>query len=72
VRKLLPTLGTGSPALVEVVPFGWKSQFAFLESSGAQTLLRRDPIPLWGDPEMLAAMPFPTMFGVGREHVHLT
>jgi ribose 5-phosphate isomerase A len=32
--KLSPILGTNSPIPVEVIPFGWRSQWAFLESIG--------------------------------------
>ncbi|MDP2982094.1 MAG: ribose-5-phosphate isomerase RpiA [Candidatus Latescibacter sp.] len=32
--KLSPVLGTNSPIPVEVVPYGWRSQAAFLESIG--------------------------------------
>ena len=40
--KLSPALGTRWSVPVEVVPFGWRSQAAYLESLGAQPLLRRN------------------------------
>jgi ribose 5-phosphate isomerase A len=40
--KLSEVLGTRWPVPVEVLPFGWGSQAAFLESLGAQTRLRRN------------------------------
>ena len=40
--KLSPALGTRWPVPVEVAPFGWRSQVAYLESLGAQPVLRRD------------------------------
>jgi ribose 5-phosphate isomerase A len=40
--KLSPALGTHRPVPVEVVPFGWRSQVAYLESLGAQVILRRN------------------------------
>jgi len=39
--KLSPALGTRWPVPVEVVPFGWRSQAAYLESLGAEVTLRR-------------------------------
>jgi len=39
--KLSPRLGTRWPLPVEVVPFGWPGQAAFLESLGARVELRR-------------------------------
>ncbi|HEM61302.1 MAG TPA: ribose-5-phosphate isomerase RpiA [Chloroflexi bacterium] len=41
--KLSPQLGTRSPVPVEVVPFGWRSHRDFLESLGAEVLLRTAP-----------------------------
>jgi ribose 5-phosphate isomerase A len=38
--KLSPVLGTRWPVPVEVVPFGWKTQVAYLESLGAEAVLR--------------------------------
>jgi len=38
--KLSPALGARGPVPVEVVPFGWRSQSAYLESLGAQPVLR--------------------------------
>ncbi len=38
--KLSPVLGTYWGVPVEVTPFGWRSQFLFLEGLGAQPLLR--------------------------------
>jgi ribose 5-phosphate isomerase A len=38
--KLSPALGTHWPVPVEVVPFGWRTQAAYLESLGARTVLR--------------------------------
>jgi ribose 5-phosphate isomerase A len=40
--KLLPALGTHWPVPVEVAPFGWRSQAAYLESLGAQPVLRQN------------------------------
>jgi len=40
--KLSPALGTRWPVPVEVVPFGWRVQVAYLESLGAEVVLRRD------------------------------
>jgi ribose 5-phosphate isomerase A len=40
--KLSPALGTRWPVPVEVTPFGWRSQAAYLESLGARPVLRRD------------------------------
>ena len=49
--KLSPVLGTLRPVPVEVVPFGWRSQAAYLESLGARAILRRnsDGTPLKTD-----------------------
>jgi ribose 5-phosphate isomerase A len=41
--KLSPGLGTHWAVPVEVIPFGWRTQFAYLESLGAQPKLRSDP-----------------------------
>jgi ribose 5-phosphate isomerase A len=38
--KLSPALGTHWPVPVEVVPFGWRTQAAYLESLGGQPTLR--------------------------------
>ncbi len=38
--KLSPALGTHWPVPVEVIPFGWRSQAAYLESLGAKPILR--------------------------------
>ena len=38
--KLSPALGARWPVPVEVVPFGWRLQSAYLESLGAQPVLR--------------------------------
>jgi ribose 5-phosphate isomerase A len=40
--KLSPALGTRWPVPVEVVPFGWCTQVAYLGSLGAQATLRQD------------------------------
>jgi ribose 5-phosphate isomerase A len=40
--KLSPALGTHWPVPVEVVPFGWLAQAAYLESLGARPVLRQD------------------------------
>lgn len=40
--KLSPTLGVKWPVPVEVTPFGWRSQEAYLASLGAEVTLRRD------------------------------
>jgi len=49
--KLSPLLGTAWPVPVEVVHFGWRSQAAYLESLGAEPILRllRDGSPLLTD-----------------------
>jgi ribose 5-phosphate isomerase A len=39
--KLSPALGTHRPVPVEVIPFGWRSQAAYLESLGARVTLRQ-------------------------------
>ncbi len=39
--KLSPALGTNWPVPVEVAPFGWRSQVAYLESLGARVNVRR-------------------------------
>jgi ribose 5-phosphate isomerase A len=40
--KLSPALGTRRPVPVEVIPFGWGSQIAYLESLGARPTMRRN------------------------------
>jgi len=40
--KLSPTLGTQWAVPVEVAPFGWRSQAAYLESLGAELTPRRE------------------------------
>jgi ribose 5-phosphate isomerase A len=40
--KPSPRLGTLRPLLIEVVPFGWRSQRRFLESLGARVTRRED------------------------------
>jgi ribose 5-phosphate isomerase A len=40
--KLSPALGTHWPVPVEVVPFGWHSQAAYLKSLGGHPVLRRN------------------------------
>lgn len=40
--KLSPALGTHWPVPVEVVPFGWRAQAAYLESLGARPVLRQN------------------------------
>jgi ribose 5-phosphate isomerase A len=40
--KLSPALGTNWPVPVEVVPFGWRSHMAYLESLGARVSLRQN------------------------------
>jgi ribose 5-phosphate isomerase A len=39
--KLSPAVGTRWAVPVEVIPFGWRTQVAYLESLGAQVRLRR-------------------------------
>jgi ribose 5-phosphate isomerase A len=39
--KLSPSLGTLWPVPVEVIPFGWQSQAQFIESLGADVVLRQ-------------------------------
>jgi ribose 5-phosphate isomerase A len=39
--KLSPKLGTKAAVPVEVLPFGWRTQLAFLEGLGARVSLRR-------------------------------
>ena len=41
--KLSPMLGTHWAVPVEVIPFGWRTQYAYLESLGAQPKLRPGP-----------------------------
>jgi ribose 5-phosphate isomerase A len=41
--KLVNRLGTKAPLPVEVVPFGWKTHLAFVESLGGQPTLRTEP-----------------------------
>jgi ribose 5-phosphate isomerase A len=41
LTKLSPVLGTRWAVPVEVIPFGWQSQAAYLESLGASVALRR-------------------------------
>lgn len=41
--KLSPMLGTHWAVPVEVIPFGWRTQFTYLESLGAQPALRLCP-----------------------------
>jgi ribose 5-phosphate isomerase A len=40
--KLSPALGTRWPVPVEVVPFSWRAQAAYLKSLGARPVLRRN------------------------------
>lgn len=40
--KLVPRLGTKAPLPVEVIPFGWKSHLAFIESLGGVPALRTE------------------------------
>jgi ribose 5-phosphate isomerase A len=40
--KLSSALGTKWPVPVEVIPFGWRSQMAYLEALGAHPVLRRN------------------------------
>ena len=47
--KLSPVLGTQWAVPVEVVPFGWRTQAAYLESLGAQVHLRPGDTPGHGD-----------------------
>jgi ribose 5-phosphate isomerase A len=41
--KMVPALGTKSPVPVEVVQFGWAVHGAFMESCGADPVLRVGP-----------------------------
>ena len=41
--KLVSCLGTKAPLPVEVVPFGWKTHLAFIESLGGKPTLRTEP-----------------------------
>ena len=41
--KLVSRLGTKAPLPVEVVPFGWKTHLAFVESLGGKPTLRTEP-----------------------------
>ncbi len=41
--KLSPQLGTHWPVPVEVLPYGWQSQARYLESLGAEPVVRRLP-----------------------------
>ena len=49
--KLSPALGTIWPVPIEVVPFGWQGQAQYLESLGAEVVLRQasDGIPFRTD-----------------------
>jgi ribose 5-phosphate isomerase A len=53
--KLSPALGTHWPVPVEVTPFGWRAQIAFLESLNARVVLRTGPdgIPFQTDQDNL-------------------
>jgi len=53
--KLSPALGTHWPVPVEVTPFGWRAQVAFLESLNARVVLRtqEDGIPFQTDQDNL-------------------
>jgi len=46
--KLSPALGTHWAVPVEVIPFGWRTQAAYLESLGAQVRLRPGDAPTYG------------------------
>ncbi len=39
--KLSPALGTHHPVPVEVLPFGWRAQVGYLETLGAQVVVRK-------------------------------
>lgn len=41
--KLVDRLGTKAPLPVEVIPFGWRTHVAFVESLGGKPDLRRNP-----------------------------
>jgi len=41
--KLVSRLGIKAPLPVEVVPFGWKTHLAFIESQGGAPVLRTEP-----------------------------
>ena len=41
--KLVGRLGIKAPLPVEVVPFGWKTHLAFVESMGGEPVLRSEP-----------------------------
>jgi ribose 5-phosphate isomerase A len=41
--KLSPALGTQWAVPVEVIPFGWRTQYAYLQRLGARPILRSDP-----------------------------
>jgi len=41
--KLVSRLGTKAPLPVEVVPFGWKTHLAYIESLGGKPTLRTEP-----------------------------
>ena len=41
--KLSPQLGNHWPVPVEVLPYGWQSQARFLESLGAEIVVRQTP-----------------------------
>ena len=41
--KLVSRLGTKAPLPIEVVPFGWKTHLAFVESLGGKPTLRTEP-----------------------------
>lgn len=69
--KLSPALGTHWAVPVEVIPFGWRTQAAYLESLGASVRLRRgaDGAPLQTDQGNLildcafGPLPDPTWLG---------
>jgi ribose 5-phosphate isomerase A len=41
--KLVDRLGTKAPLPVEVIPFGWRTHLAFIESLGGRPELRKNP-----------------------------
>jgi ribose 5-phosphate isomerase A len=47
--KLSPRLGTRHPVPVEVVPFGWRGQAAFVRSLGGRAALRQGEAPFRTD-----------------------
>ena len=63
-RKLSPALGTHWPVPVEVVPFGWPAQAAYLESLGARPVPRRNPDGALYRAIQYTCIAVPALFGI--------